>query len=53
MKTVGTFQGGPGALKDVSFGAVTFEKPGLKLIRFMSDVPKQRLQIDRIQLQRK
>jgi len=40
-----------GVFKGVSFGAVTFAQPGLKLIRFMSNVRKQRLQIDRIQIQ--
>ena len=51
MKEIGTLQGDTGALRDVSFGTVTFDEPGLKLIRFMSDVRKQRLLIDRIQFQ--
>jgi len=51
MKTVGTVEPGSGGLKDVSFGTVTFDQPGLKLIRFMSGVSKQRLQVDRIRLQ--
>jgi len=53
MENIGTVKAGTGALKDVSFGTVTFDEPGLKLVRFMSNVPKQRLQIDRIQLLRK
>jgi choline-sulfatase len=53
MKTVGTVEPGSGGLKDVSIGVVTFDQPGLKLIRFMSNVPKQTLKIDRIQFQKK
>jgi arylsulfatase A-like enzyme len=49
MKTVGRVEPATGGLKDVSIGIVTFDQPGLKLIRFMSNVPKQQLQIDRIQ----
>lgn len=49
MKIVGKIEPDSNGLKDVSLGSVTFEQPGLKLIRFMSEVPKQRLQIDRIQ----
>jgi arylsulfatase A-like enzyme len=49
MKTVGTVEPGSDGLKDVSIGIVTFDQPGLKLIRIMSDVQKQQLQIDRIQ----
>jgi hypothetical protein len=52
MKEIGTLQGDTGALSDVSFGTVSFDEPGLKLIRFMSDVRKQRLLIDRIQFQK-
>ncbi|MCP4786345.1 MAG: sulfatase [Fuerstiella sp.] len=52
MKTVGRIEPGSGGLKDVSIGIVTCDQPGLKLIRFMSNVPKQQLQIDRIQLQK-
>ncbi len=52
MREIGSVGAGQGARKDVSFGTVTFDQPGLKLIRFMSDVPKQRLQIDRIQFRR-
>jgi arylsulfatase A-like enzyme len=50
MKTVGTIEPGSGGLKDVLIGVVTFDQPGLKLIRFMSNVSKQSLQVDRIQL---
>ena len=48
MKTVGTIESDSGALKDVTIGVVTFDRSGLKLIRFMSKVPKQQLQIDRL-----
>jgi arylsulfatase A-like enzyme len=50
MKTVGKIELGRAGLEDVSIGIFTLDQPGLKLIRFMSKVPKQRLQIDRIQL---
>jgi hypothetical protein len=49
MKTVGKIEPGGDGLKDVSIGTVAFDQPGLKIIRFMSNVPKQRLQIDRLQ----
>ncbi len=49
MKTVGTLE--PSAkLQDVSLGVVRFEEPGLKIIRFVSTAPKQKLTFDRIQL---
>ncbi len=48
MKTVGTIEPDSSTLKDVTIGVVTFDQPGLKLIRFMSNVPKQQLQIDRL-----
>ena len=50
MKTVGTVEPASGGLKDVSIGVVRFDQPGLKLIRLMSRVPKQQLQIDRFKL---
>ncbi len=50
MKTVGKIEPGSDGLEDVSIGTVTFDQPGLKLIRVVSNVPKQRLQIDRLQL---
>ena len=50
MKTVGTVEPGSGGLQDVSIGVFRFDQPGLKLIRLMSRVPKQRLQIDRFKL---
>lgn len=50
MKTVGTVEPGSGGLQDVSIGVVRFDEPGLKLIRLMSRVPKQQLQIDRFKL---
>ena len=37
-------------LKDVSLGVVRFEESGLKMIRFVSAVPKQQLNFDRIRL---
>jgi len=37
-------------LKDVSLGVVRFDEPGLKIIRFVSVVPKQQLKCDRILL---
>jgi arylsulfatase A-like enzyme len=55
MKNIGAVEAeksGQGAFKDVSFSTVTFDQPGFKLVRFMSNVPKQRLQIDRIQFRR-
>lgn len=48
MKAVGTLNASA-SLEDTTFGIVTFEQPGLKLVRFMSKVAKQRLQVDRIQ----
>ena len=50
MKTVGKIEPGSDGLEDVSIGTVTFDQPGIKLIRFMSKVSKQQLQIDRLQL---
>ena len=55
MKNIGAIEAGnngKGEFRDVAFGTVKFAQPGLKLIRFMSNVPKQRLQIDRIQFQK-
>jgi len=55
MKNIGTVEtgkNGSGPFRDVSFNTFTFDQPGLKLVRFMSNVPKQRLQVDRIQLRR-
>jgi arylsulfatase A-like enzyme len=49
MKTVGTLDPSD-RLKDVSLGVVRFEEPGLKIIRFVSSVRKQRVKFDRIQL---
>ena len=51
MRTIGTVEASA-ELEDVLLGVVTFDQPGLKLIRFMSNVPKQRLQVDRIQFRR-
>ena len=45
-------EAGSGNLKEIFIGSVAFDEPGLKLIRFMSNVPKQQLLIDRIQIQK-
>ena len=50
MKTGGKIELGRAGLEDVSIGIFTLDQPGLKLIRVVSNVPKQRLQIDRLQL---
>ena len=52
MKTVGTIEPGSDGLKGVSIGTVTFDEPGLKLIRFKSNVEKQLVKIDRIQVEK-
>ena len=49
MKTVGTLKAS-GTLEDVSLGVVRFDEPGLKIIRFVSAVPKQQVKFDRIRL---
>lgn len=49
MRTVGSLEAS-GALKDVSLGVVRFDQPGLKIIRFVSTVPKQQMAFDRIRL---
>ena len=51
MKTVGTLEASD-TLKDVSLGVVRFDAAGLKIIRFVSAVPKQQVKIDRIRLLR-
>ena len=51
MKTVGTLDPSA-ALADVSLGVVRFDEPGLKIIRFVSAVPKQQVKFDRIRLLR-
>ena len=49
MQTVATIE--PASeLEDVTFGRVQFDQPGLKLIRLMSNVRKQQLQIDRLRI---
>jgi arylsulfatase A-like enzyme len=49
MQTVATIE--PASeLEDVTFGRVPFDQPGLKLIRLMSNVRKQQLQIDRLRI---
>jgi len=53
MTKVGRLESNRGDPKDVSIGRAHFDQPGLKIIRLMSEVPKQQLQIDRFQLRRK
>lgn len=50
MTTVGRVKPGPDELEDNIIGTVTFDSPGLKLLRFQSLVPKQQLRLDRILL---
>lgn len=50
MPNIGTLEPGSGSLEDHTIGAVTFDSPGLKLLRIQSLVPKQQLRIDRILL---
>lgn len=50
MTTIGTMKPGSDDLEDNIIGTVTFDSPGLKLLRFQSLVPKQQLRIDRILL---
>lgn len=50
MHTIGTLEPDAAELADLAVGTTTFDQPGLKLIRFMATLPKQRLQIDRIRL---
>jgi hypothetical protein len=53
MKKLVTIEKSPAdAFKIVSAGPVPFEQTGLHLLRFSSEVKKQLLQIDRIQLRR-
>ena len=49
MEIVGWLEPSGDGLKDVSIGTVTFSQPGLKLLRFQSNVPKQGIQVDRLQ----
>jgi len=50
MPTIGTLEPGSGSLEDHSIGPVTFDSPGLKLLRIQSLVSRQQLRIDRILL---
>jgi arylsulfatase A-like enzyme len=52
MPSISTLEPGSGSLEDHSLGTVTFDSPGLKLLRVQSLARKQQLRIDRIQLQR-
>ena len=49
METVGSLEPSGEGLNNISIGTVTFSQPGLKLLRFQSNVPKQRIRVDRIQ----
>jgi len=51
MQTVSTVEP-TGELKDITFGSVPFDQPGLKLIRLMSNVRKQQLKIDRLRIRK-
>ena len=51
MTTIGIMKPGSDDLEDNIIGTVTFDSPGLKLLRFQSLVPKQQLRIDRILLE--
>lgn len=53
MTRVGTISAAGAKLQDISIGTITFDRPGLKIIRIQSPVRKQRLKIDRLQLKRK
>ena len=53
MISVGTISPGSERLEDVAIGTITFDRPGLKIIRIQSNVRKQQLKIDRIQLRKK
>ena len=52
MTTAATVKPGSKKLEDHLIGTVTFDAPGLKILRFQSLVAKQQLRIDRIQLQK-
>ena len=51
MKVVGTLEAS-GTLEDLSLGVVRFDDVGLKIIRFVSEVPKQLVKFDRLRLLR-
>ena len=50
MTTVSAVKPGSGQLEERNIGSVTFDAPGLKILRFQSLVPKQQLRLDRILL---
>lgn len=55
MKNIGVVESGTKGdevFKYVSFNTVTFDQPGLKLLRLMSGAAKQRLLVDRIRFRR-
>ena len=52
MTKVGMISSGSDKLEDISIGKITFDRPGLKIIRIQSNAPKQRIKIDRIQLRK-
>ena len=49
MKVIGSLKASA-EFKEVSLGVARFDKPGLKIIRFVSSGPKQMLEFDRIRL---
>ena len=53
MNSVGTISAGSDKLEDIFIGTITFDRAGLKIIRIQSNVRKQQLKIDRIQLRKK
>ena len=53
MTSVGTISATSDKPEDIAIGTITFDRPGLKIIRIQSNVRKQQLKIDRIQLGKK
>lgn len=49
MRAVGTLEESS-ELRDVAFGTAKFDQPGLKIVRFVSNEPKQVVKFDRIRL---
>ena len=50
MTSVGTIKPGSEKLENHSIGTVSFDFPGLKILRFQSLVSKQQLRLDRVLL---
>lgn len=54
MEKIGAIDsGGSSELKEVSFDTILIDQPGLKLLRIVSNIPKQQVKIDRIRLLKK